>query len=88
MRDELRKIVREALEEHERTRGTGHNGRNVGDEYLTADEVIERYRTSRATLTRWDKDGYLKPRKLGRKSLYLRSEIEKLMGGNGHDRRD
>ena len=45
---------------------------------LTPDEVASKYRISKVTLWRWAKDGLLKPVKMGRKSFYRQSDIERV----------
>lgn len=48
------------------------------EEYLTPDETADHLGVSKNTLWRWMKSGYLCPVKIGRKSVYKLSEIEKL----------
>jgi excisionase family DNA binding protein len=48
-------------------------------EYLTPEEVCKLLKTSRTTLTRWQKANYLAPVKTGGRCYYIRNEIEKLM---------
>lgn len=45
---------------------------------LTPDEVASKYRISKVTLWRWAKDGLLKPVKMGRKTFYRQSDIERV----------
>ena len=45
---------------------------------LTPDEVASKYRISKVTLWRWAKHGLLKPVKMGRKSFYRQSDIERV----------
>ena len=45
---------------------------------LTPDEVASKYRISKVTLWRWAKDGLLTPVKMGRKSFYRQSDIERV----------
>ena len=49
---------------------------------LTPDEVASKYRISKVTLWRWDKEGLLKPIKMGRKSFYRQSDIERVFDLN------
>lgn len=49
---------------------------------LTPDEVASKYRISKVTLWRWAKDGLLKPVKMGRKSFYRQSDIERVFDLN------
>lgn len=55
----------------------------VEEVYLTPDEVASKYHVSKVTLWRNAKNGvWPKPKKIGRKSLYLMSEIEKVLNPN------
>jgi len=54
----------------------------VEEKYLTSDETAKMLGVSTNTLWRWNKIGYLRHVKVGRKSLYLLSEVEKLLMGN------
>ena len=54
---------------------------STSDERLTAKEAAERLGISQNSLWRWGKSGYLRPVKVGRKSFYLLSDIEKIMTG-------
>lgn len=47
--------------------------------YLSADEAVKELKVTRPTLWRWCKIGYLQPVKVGRRSLYRRSDIDKLL---------
>lgn len=49
---------------------------------MTPDEVASKYRVSKVTLWRWDKEGLLKPIKMGRKSFYRQSDIERVFDLN------
>lgn len=51
---------------------------NVESPLLTPTEVAEKYRISKVTLWRWDKMGLLAPIKMGRKSFYRQSDIERV----------
>lgn len=52
------------------------------EKYLSVDEVCEALKVSSNTLWRWNKNGYLKPNKVGRKSVYLLSDIDRLRKNN------
>lgn len=82
-KDDLKEVMREMWNEWNDAR-TGDDG----DEYMTPENVARTINVSISTSRRWGKEGYLKPRKLGRKSMYLKSDIDKLMKGEDHDRRD
>lgn len=54
------------------------NRKKETETFLTPDEVASKYRISKVTLWRWAKDGLLKPVKMGRKSFYRQSDIERV----------
>ena len=54
------------------------NRKKETETLLTPDEVASKYRISKVTLWRWAKDGLLKPVKMGRKSFYHQSDIERV----------
>lgn len=55
----------------------------VAETYLTPKEVAKKLGVSTNTLWRWNKSGYLCHVKCGRKSFYKKSDIDKLISGNG-----
>ena len=58
-------------------------GQEKEEKYLSVDEVCEALKVSSNTLWRWNKNGYLKPNKVGRKSVYLLSDIDRLRKNKG-----
>lgn len=54
--------------------------RPAEEEYLSPTDTASMLGVSKNTLRRWAKDGYLVPVKIGRKSLYKLSEINKIRG--------
>lgn len=58
------------------------NRKKETETLLTPDEVASKYRISKVTLWRWAKDGLLKPVKMGRKSFYRLSDIERVFDLN------
>lgn len=52
---------------------TNRNGKEI--ELLTAKEVMEIFRISKATLIRWSKEGILPAIKIGRRVLYDKNDI-------------
>ena len=54
------------------------NRKKETETLLTPDEVASKYRISKVTLWRWAQDGLLKPVKMGRKSFYRQSDIERV----------
>lgn len=69
---DLKELFREWKEESELNR------KKETETLLTPDEVASKYRISKVTLWRWAKDGLLKPVKMGRKSFYRQSDIERV----------
>lgn len=51
------------------------------EKYLSAQETAEKLGVDVSTLWRWDKTGYLKKNKVGRKIQYRESDVLKLMEG-------
>ena len=49
------------------------------EQYLTREEVCKMLSVTKTTLYRWDKANYLVPKKVGRRVLYLKSDVSKLM---------
>ena len=49
------------------------------DQYYTAKELEEELKISSVTRWDWGKKGILKPRKIGNRTYYLRSEIKELL---------
>ena len=49
------------------------------DEYLTAKELERELKISNVTRWEWGKKGVLKPRKIGNRTYYLRSEVRELL---------
>ena len=54
------------------------------ESYMTPDEVARVFDVTKNTLWRWDKIGYLKPVRCGRRLHYRRSEVLALLNGNNH----
>lgn len=51
------------------------------ERYLTPDETAKMLEVSKNTLWRWDKESYLSPVKIGRKSRYKLSDVNTLLVG-------
>ena len=58
------------------------NRKKETETLLTPDEVGSKYRIAKVTLWRWAKDRLLKPVKMGRKSFYRQSDIERVFDLN------
>lgn len=59
--------------------------RQAEETYLTAKECAERLSVDLSTLWRWNKTGYLRKVKIGKKIFYRNSDIERLMEGANHE---
>ena len=57
------------------------NENSQTEKFLTPDEVSNLLGVSKNTLWRWEKDHYLTPVKIGRKSRYKQSDVFALMNG-------
>jgi len=55
--------------------------KNKTNELLTAGKTMARLGVSRSTLFRWEKDGYLKPVRIGAKVMYNLSDVEAIERG-------
>ncbi len=53
--------------------------------YLTAKECAERLSVDLSTLWRWDKTGYLRKVKIGKKIFYRGSDVARLTEGLNHE---
>ena len=51
------------------------------ESYMTPDEVARVFDVTKNTLWRWDKIGYLKPVRCGRRLHYKRSDVTRLLDG-------
>lgn len=75
-KEDLRLVIREIMEEVLAEIKT-----NQAETYLTEGEVMDKLGVTHTTLWRWNNTGYLKTVKLGRKSLWKLSDIERLKEG-------
>ncbi len=57
------------------------NENSQTEKFLTPDDVSDLLGVSKNTLWRWEKDHYLTPVKIGRKSRYKQSDVLALMNG-------
>lgn len=57
------------------------NENSQTEKFLTPDDVSDLLGVSKNTLWRWEKDHYLTPVKIGRKSRYKQSDVFTLMNG-------
>ncbi len=70
---ELKEIILEIFDEREKKIKAQTT---PPEEFFEPDEVAKRFHISKTTLWKWGKRGVLHPRKLGRKVLYAKSELE------------
>ena len=70
--DDLRQVFKEMTSE------MCQKPKEKGNELMTVDEVTQMLHINRVTVWRWERDGYLKPKKIGRKKYYRQSDIERL----------
>lgn len=54
--------------------------------YLSNDEVAAKFGVCKNTLWRWNRDGYLKPFKAGKKLYYRSSDVEALLQQGGDEK--
>lgn len=76
--DELKQIIVEIVrEEREQTEKRIRESREVAA--VSRNDASKMLSVSLNTLWRWEKDGYLVPKRVGTKVMYLKSDIEKLI---------
>lgn len=73
---DLKEFLLEVVEEQKKSTVPAHS-----EKYLSAQETAEKLGVDVSTLWRWDKTGYLKKIKVGRKIQYRESDVLKLMEG-------
>jgi excisionase family DNA binding protein len=49
------------------------------EHYYSTKEVEKKFGVSKPTIYKWQREGFIKARKLGGKNVWLHSEIEKMM---------
>lgn len=76
--DELRKIVANAISE-ERQRIQKENDEAKEIACLSRADVAKMLSVNVNTLWRWARDGYLSPKRVGRRVLYLKSDVERII---------
>lgn len=54
---------------------------HVEESYLSPDDVSQMIGVSKNTLWRWEKESYLRPIKVGRKSRYRLSDVKMVLEG-------
>lgn len=76
--DDLRELSKKILRELE------GNSPVPGNKYLTVEEVGEYLKVCRTTVWRYSKMGILKPRKIGSRILFARTDIDDYLGKGGN----
>lgn len=79
--DDLRKVICEILQEMGIVGQVKAQAAETETEYLTRNEVCARLHITPTTLWRMEKRGEVKTHKIGRRNLYVKSEVEKLVAG-------
>lgn len=74
---ELREFARDILCEFI----AEHQPQKEDDVLFTPEQAASRIQTTKVTLWRWAKQGYLSPVRIGGKVFYKESDIKKLMEG-------
>lgn len=75
---DLRELVNEWCDEREALKEAERKSM-VEDERISQTEVEKTLGVTSATLWRWAKSGYLVPKKVGRKNVYLKSDIDRIL---------
>lgn len=57
----------------------GMTNNNSSDNLLTVDEVSKKFKVNRITVWRWERDGLLHGKKMGRRKYYAAADIEKII---------
>ena len=61
--------------------GTSSNKETAPDKWLTRDEVRQRFHISFPTILKFEKEGVIKGYRMGRRVLFLKTEIENKLKG-------
>ena len=76
--EQLKQIIQDAVKEViEQTKAETMAAKEEAT--LSRLEVEQQLRVSKQTLWRWEKLGYLKPKRAGKRLLYFKSDIEALL---------
>ncbi len=75
---DLRELVNEWCDEREAQKEAERKSM-VESERISPTEVEKTLGVTSATLWRWGKSGYLVPIKVGRKNVYLKSDIDRIL---------
>lgn len=76
--EQLKQMITNAiLEAKEQAEEERKNAEEVAA--MSRNEVAAKLCVSAQTLWRWSRDGYLVPKKIGRRVLYLKSDVERII---------
>jgi len=78
---DLKEFALAIINEVETRKAAEEQQREKKCETMSAREVIDRLNVTAGTLWRWAKSGYLVPRKVGRRNVYLVTDVENLGKG-------
>lgn len=76
--EQLKKMVANAIFE---AKEQAEEERKIAEEVaaMSRNEAAAKLRVSVHTLWRWARDGYLVPKRIGRRVLYLKSDVDKII---------
>lgn len=75
---DLRKLVNEWVDKREAQKEAERKA-IVSEQFITSMDAEKILGVTSATLWRWAKSGYLVPAKIGRKNIYIKSDIDKIL---------
>lgn len=78
-KDDLKEVVAEIVEKLIGAGGLAKPTAQADAEYYTRDEVCSRLHITATTLWRMEKRGDIRARKVGRRSLYLKGDVDALI---------
>lgn len=84
--EDLCKFADTLIEKAQKMKERELERQEVEETYLSRAEAAEMCHVSKTTLWAWDKAGYLKPAKMGKRILYALSDIRELLRERGGNR--
>lgn len=76
--NDLKELFKEIYDEREAEKKAVADNEH-DNELVGADDMAKILNVKKNTLWRWSKSGYLVPIKVGRKSVYLKSDIDRIL---------
>ena len=67
----IREIIREEIDLEYK--------KKLSEEYLTRDEMVEKFKITKSVLDKWNRTNFLVPVKVGGKTLYRKSDVVKVV---------